>query len=325
MIRHGYSPTSVSCTSAAAVDLATYVHPELRPFFAQIKAQFGTEPVSQANLATMRQGKYAAPLRPAPIWTERFIPGPPGSPDVRIYVVNAGKQGEVKPAVLYLHGGGFVGGAAERDLGRNQALAAELDCVVVSVDYRLAPETPFPGALEDSYSALEWLYRHAQELGVDPRRIGVMGESAGGGHAAMLTIAARDRREFSIAYQCLIAPMLDDRTGSTCQKPPYMGAVIWNQASNVFGWTSLLGVPAGSPIVPLGSVPARVQDVRGLSPETDRIAGEPCGSRRHVKAGWSSPPLRRWLPVVRGTCPAPIQPPEEGEIGHHARPFRLIG
>jgi acetyl esterase/lipase len=93
-----------------------------------------------------------------------------------------------------------------------------------------------------------------------------MGESAGGGHAAMLAIAARDRGEVPLVYQALIYPMLDDRTGSTRKPPPYIGAVFWTPEENRFGWTSLLGVPAGSARVPNGAVPARIRDLRGLPP-----------------------------------------------------------
>jgi acetyl esterase/lipase len=93
-----------------------------------------------------------------------------------------------------------------------------------------------------------------------------MGESAGGGHAALLAIAARDRGEIPLAYQALIYPMLDDRTGSTRKKPPYMGMVIWDEQRNRFGWSCLLGVPAGSRKVPPGSVPARVENLHGLPP-----------------------------------------------------------
>ena len=147
-----------------------------------------------------------------------------------------------------------------------QQVAREHDCVVVTVDYRLAPETRFPGSLEDNYAALNWLRLSANLLGVDPSRIAVMGESAGGGHAAMLAIAARDRGEVPIAFQLLIYPMLDDRTGSSRQVPPYVGVYIWVPASNRFGWSSLLGVPAGSKTVPAGAVPARVENLAGLAP-----------------------------------------------------------
>ncbi len=147
-----------------------------------------------------------------------------------------------------------------------QKLALKHDCLVVTVDYRLAPETRFPGALEDNYAALRWLHEHAEELGVDRKRIAVMGESAGGGHAAALAIAARDRGEFPICQQILIYPMLDDRTGSSRQPAPWIGTFIWNRAANRFGWSSLLGVPAGSAKVPEGAVPARIGDLSGLPP-----------------------------------------------------------
>jgi acetyl esterase/lipase len=138
--------------------------------------------------------------------------------------------------------------------------------VIVAVDYRLAPETPFPGSLEDNYAALKWLHDSADSLGVDPSRIALMGASAGGGHAAMLAIAARDRGEVPIAFQLLIYPMLDDRTGSSRHVPPHMGKYIWVPDSNRFGWSSLLGVPAGSRVVPAGAVPARVENLAGLPP-----------------------------------------------------------
>jgi acetyl esterase/lipase len=147
-----------------------------------------------------------------------------------------------------------------------QQIAKDHDCTVVSVDYRLAPETPFPGALEDNYAALKWLYANAESLGVDRKRIAVMGESAGGGHSATLTMAARDRGEVPILFQLLIYPMLDDRTGSTRAVAPHIGAFIWTRQANRFGWDVLLGVPAGSRSVPRGSVPARATDLHGLPP-----------------------------------------------------------
>ena len=167
---------------------------------------------------------------------------------------------------MHVHGGGFVLGDAKTSLSHLQEIAAALDCVIVTVDYRLAPETRFPGSLEDNYAGLRWLYANAASLSADRSRIAVMGESAGGGHAAMLAIAARDRGEIPLIYQALIYPMLDDRTGSIRRKPPYQGMIIWNEQRNRFGWSSLLGVPAGSRRVPYGSVPARIENLRGLPP-----------------------------------------------------------
>src|SRR5690606_29991306 len=121
-----------------------------------------------------------------PPYEERKIPGAPGSPDVRIYVIGAKSPGAARPAVLHIHGGGYVAGTALSGVPSLQRLASTHDCVVVTVDYRLAPETKFPGSLEDNYAALRWLHTNAHQLGVDPNRIAVLGESAGGGHAAAL-------------------------------------------------------------------------------------------------------------------------------------------
>jgi triacylglycerol lipase len=146
-------------------------------------------------------------------------------------------------------------------------MVAELGCVAVSVDYRLAPETPFRGGIEDCYAALGWVCKNSAELGVDPRRVGVMGESAGGGLAAALALLARDRGEFPVAFQHLIYPMLDDRT---CVRPdpnPYTGEFLWTAVNNRFGWSSLLGaVVPGSDNVSAYAAAARAKDLTRLPP-----------------------------------------------------------
>lgn len=198
---------------------------------------------------------------------QHFVPGAAGAPDVRVLlytpVSNAGGR---RPACLHMHGGGYVLGSPELNDASNLALAAALDCVVVSVDYRLAPETPFPGALEDCYAALKWLWENADRLGVDRDRIAIAGESAGAGHAAALAIHARDRREVSICFQLLDSPMLDDRTGSAHEPHPYCGEFAWPPENNRFGWRALLGVEPGGPDVPTAAVPARTDDLAGLPP-----------------------------------------------------------
>lgn len=267
------SPFASAAKAAAAgglagqFDLLPYVHPELRPIAKAMLASTKGWDVTAKTLPIIRKAPQPAPPPLAdPGWTERLIPGPRGAPDVRIFVVNARPSEPTRPAILHMHGGGFILGDVRGELRSIQETAAALDCVVVSVDYRLAPETRFPGALEDNYAALKWLASNAAALGADRTRIAVMGGSAGGGHAAMLAIAARDRGEIPLAFQALIYPMLDDRTGSTVQKPPQQGAILWTPASNRFGWSSLLGAPAGSARVPYGSVPARVENLRGLPP-----------------------------------------------------------
>src|SRR5258705_2037403 len=174
----------------------------------------------------------ARPPLASPPYVERTIPGRAGAPDVRVYVVNSTAGGAPRAAILYTHGGGFVLGDAKASLNAIQEVALALDCVIVTVEYRLAPETPFPGSLEDNYAGLKWLHANAGELGVDRSRIALAGESAGGGHAAMLAIAARDRGEVPITFQSLVYPMLDDRTGSTRKTPPHIGAFVWTPEYN---------------------------------------------------------------------------------------------
>ncbi len=195
----------------------------------------------------------------------RRIPSLTGAPDVEIYIITPPTAAR-RSAILHIHGGGFIVGTALEYVPVLQAQALALDCVIVTVDYRLAPETPFPGALEDNYAALTWLYAHADDLGADPDRIAIQGESAGGGHAAMLALHARDLGEVPIAFLCLTYPMLDDRTGSLWPVPAHIGAYCWTPKYNRMGWSALLGVAAGSAVVPAGAVPGRAENLTGLPP-----------------------------------------------------------
>lgn len=168
--------------------------------------------------------------------------------------------------ILHIHGGGFVAGSGELLETSHRQLCAELRCAVVSVDYRLAPETVFPGNLEDCYAALSWIFERATAFDVDPQRIGVMGESAGGGLAAALALLARDRSTYSPAFQHLVCPMLDDRT-CVCENPhPFTGEFVWTAGNNHFGWSSLLGSVPGAQNVSAYAAPARATDLAGLPP-----------------------------------------------------------
>lgn len=210
---------------------------------------------------------------------ERSVPGAPGAPEVRVLVyAPPGPARAGRPAMLDIHGGGYVIGSADMSDAANRTLALTHDCVVVSVDYRLAPETPWPGALEDCYAALCWLHANAEALGVDAARIAVGGSSAGGGHAAALAIHARNRARIDPAapvpcFQLLDIPMLDDRTGTSADPHPYCGEFTWTAEHNRFGWGALLGMAPGGPDVPEAAVPARVQDLTGLPPAYILIGG----------------------------------------------------
>lgn len=147
-----------------------------------------------------------------------------------------------------------------------KSIVSTIGCVAVSVDYRLAPETPHPGPVEDCYAALTWLYTHAEELGVDTTRIALAGASAGGGLAAGLAVLTRDRGEVPLAFQLLIYPMLDDRTVTSTEPHPHTGEYIWTPEANRFGWTALLGQePGGTGVSPYAAA-ARADHLEGLPP-----------------------------------------------------------
>jgi triacylglycerol lipase len=168
-----------------------------------------------------------------------------------------------RPAVLHAHGGGYILGSAKSMIAGVQRMAIDADCVVVSVDYRLAPETPHPGPVEDCYAALKWLHANAASLNVDANRIAVAGESAGGGLAAALALLARDRGEIAILHQHLIYPMIDDRTCVRATSP-HIGEFVWSRESNHFGWSALLGcAPGGADISPYAAA-ARAETLAGL-------------------------------------------------------------
>jgi acetyl esterase/lipase len=244
--------------------LLAAVNPELREYARPMLAWRTGPPLSQTYRDIRKQTASApAPLPGIPV-VKHTIPVSAGVPAVTIYVINAG--GRDRPAILHTHGGGFVLGNAASEVRDKQAMAKELDCVIVTVDYALAPEATYAVSVEQNYAALKWLHANAGELGVDRSRIAVMGESAGGGHAALLAIVARDRHEVPLAFQCLVYPMLDDRTGTTRMPPWPIGQLAWDVPANRFGWRSFLGRTPGTAGVPAAAVPARTASLRGLPP-----------------------------------------------------------
>jgi triacylglycerol lipase len=180
-----------------------------------------------------------------------MVAGPDGAPDVRLLVfgqdARTDETGVGLPSILYIHGGGFVAGDPEMVSETCAALARETRSVVVAVDYRLAPETPFPGPLEDCFAALSWIHDHAHRLGIDTGRIALLGQSAGGGLAAALAQLTRDRGGPRVATQFLLYPMLDARTGTTDEPVhnPSVGQFLWTRSANRFGWDAMRG---GQPV-----------------------------------------------------------------------------
>lgn len=191
------------------------------------------------------------------------VPGDGGQPPVEVRVYTPHRRSS-DGALLWIHGGGYIVGSAAEDDPAAGGMAARLGIVVVSVEYRLAPEHPFPAAHDDCLTALRWLHAQAAELGVDPARIAVGGESAGGGLAAALVLRAHDE-SIPVCFQYLIYPMLDDRT---VQRAEADGAwhVIWSPPSNRYGWASYLGHEPGTRDASPYAVPARRASLAGLPP-----------------------------------------------------------
>jgi acetyl esterase/lipase len=239
------------------------IDPDLLPVLETMpQMQFSTEALPAVR-AAMNELSATLPPDELPVTvTEVRVPGPAGAPEVRVLVYRPSTGTGPWPVLFHIHGGGHVIGTPELMAPRNRQLCADLGCMIVATSYRLSPETSFPGSLEDCYAALRWTHRHAAELGGDPTRLAVIGESAGGGLAAGLCLLARDRGEAPVTFQHLIYPMLDDRTGAH----PYGGRVVWTPADNHFGWSAMLGrEPGGADISPYAA-PARAEDLAGLPP-----------------------------------------------------------
>lgn len=219
-------------------------------------------PALRAMMADMIAG-MTLPDLPVSI-EEIWAPGRDGA--VRALLFRPLGASGTLPAVLDIHGGGYVIGAPEMSRPGLMALAHDIQCLILSVDYRLAPDTPFPGPLEDCYAALACLHDQAQALGIDATRIAVSGSSAGGGLAAALCLLAGDRGDYSIAFQQLEAPMLDDRTCTRADPHPLTGEFVWTADHNRFGWTALLGDAPGGEDVSAYATPARAVDLSRLPP-----------------------------------------------------------
>jgi acetyl esterase/lipase len=204
----------------------------------------------------------AQPLPPDVTTSDHYATADDGAQiTMRWYVKDGATPGS---AVLFFHGGGYIFGHIDLFDGPVSRYVSASGVPMLSIEYRRAPEHPFPTPLEDGYAGLRWLHDHAAELGVNPGRIGVMGDSAGGGMAAALTILARERVGPKIARQILIMPMLDDRTRTP--DPHIAPYALWSYDDSATAWPALLGEAAGGPDVPATAAPARLEDATDLPP-----------------------------------------------------------
>lgn len=197
---------------------------------------------------------------------EEFIPSPGGAPNVRTIIYQKKDAPAKSPAIVYFHGGGMIAGHPGVDDPKCQQLVSDMGFKIFSVDYRLAPEVPYPGPLEDCYTVLSYVFDNADKLGVDKGKIAVGGESAGGGLSASICLLARDRKKYNIAFQLLIYPWLNDKTAITTDPGPAFGEYVWTRDANKFAWKCYIGDKAGGDETPGYAAALRAKDVSNLPP-----------------------------------------------------------
>jgi acetyl esterase/lipase len=194
--------------------------------------------------------------------TDRVVPGEPGDPDITVRGIKPADSEGPLPLVYWIHGGGFIFGSGLMPDPRLEHWVKDLGCCVVSVEYRLAPESPFPAALHDCYAGLRWAV-----AALAPSRVVVVGASAGGGLAASLSHLVRDRGELHLDYLALIYPMIDDRRTTPSSQ---LDTVVWTPGANRLGWEWYLGEATETPVL---AAVARATDLSGLPPTFVGVGG----------------------------------------------------
>lgn len=234
---------------------------QLHPEIAQAVEGMAVE-MNDEFVAVVRSYEMPRPLLSGAVeCTEHRVPG---EPELRARVHRPKGVDGALPCVYWIHGGGYVIGTCDMDDARLDDWCRTLGVVAVSVEYRLAPEYPYPVPLEDCHRGLVWTFQHALEFGIDAERVGIAGLSAGGGLAAALALLVRDRGEPSIAFQLLDSAMLDDRQITPSSQVD--GLPLWSRESNTYGWRSYLGERHGTDDLPYTAAAARAEDLAGLPP-----------------------------------------------------------
>ncbi len=244
------------------MDAQTLIDPELAAAAELMPEQLGE--ITRDNLAEVRamvaqMGERFTADTEGVDTTERTIPGKGG--DIRLYISQAQGASEKQPCLLWLHGGGYLLGDGDEPVG--PVFAGQLGCTVVSVDYRLAPEHPFPAGPDDCYDALLWVHQHAESLGIDPSRIGIGGASAGAGMSAGVALMSRDRQGPALSFQFLLYPMLDNLHNTAS------GALdnhaVWNRQTSLNAWEMYLDGTPGLQASPYAAA-GRAEDLSRLPP-----------------------------------------------------------
>ncbi|MCU7723346.1 alpha/beta hydrolase [Actinoplanes sp. KI2] len=263
------APVPLDAELQLAYDAYLAEEPELAPMspalLPRIRAEVDAEVAALTDLS--HGGRF--------IVAEPSVPGLDGAPEVPLLVCTPAGAPAARPALYFIHGGGFF--CNDHRLGLDQLLetAERFGATLVSVGYRLAPEHPYPAQIDDAYAGLRWVAGHANALGIDPERIVVTGYSAGGGLGAALALTVRDKGGPRLLGQLLMSPMLDDRNDSASAMQ--MDAIeFWDRSYNGFGWSSLLGDLRGETEVPQYAAPARATDLTGLPPAFLDVGSAEC-------------------------------------------------
>jgi acetyl esterase/lipase len=252
-------------------DLTELLDPELKGPIKKMLSQM--PPQSFDDLPAARAASQQMMAAMKALWPtlhgvtieNRTIPGPDGSPDVTVRIYRPEKTSGRLPSLLWIHGGGYMLGELEQEDLTAKQFTLAVDCVVVSVEYRLAPEHPYPAPLDDCYAALKWLVGHAESLGVDGTRIAIGGASAGGGLAAGLALLARDRAEVKTIFQLLVYPMIND-CNITPPSDTLPDTLFWTRENNLMGWRSYLGGEPGGRGISCYAAASRAENLEGLPP-----------------------------------------------------------
>jgi acetyl esterase/lipase len=243
------------------------IDPELVPILASLPADLDmSDPAALLAGRAAREIFFAStPDRDDVVKEDRRVPGPAGAPEVEIRIYRPKDAGEGPLGGIFeIHGGGFVAGSIQMMDPWCQAVVAQVGAVLVSVEYRLAPEHPFPAGLEDCYAALVWTAEHAAELGIDPERLAIAGQSAGGGLAAATALLARDRDGPALRFQLLEIPELDDRLETPSMRA-FTDTPLWSRPNAEWSWRHYLGPDHTGEVSPYAA-PSRAKDLAGLPP-----------------------------------------------------------
>jgi acetyl esterase/lipase len=248
------------------MDILKKMDPELREAFLTVPSVDNTQDLVEIRKALnsmLMQMCSEIPRNDRVIAEDMYIPGPTDSPDVHVRLYSpAAKNAEFLPAVLYMHAGGFFFGNIDICDAICTHYVDTIGCMIVSVDYRLAPENPYPAAPEDCYAALRWMFLSGDEFGINRDRIALYGSSAGGGLAAAVALMARDRKEIGVAFQLLVYPSLDSRA-TTPSSQAITDSRVWNKVLAAKSWRAYLG-NEDEEAAPSYASPAAANDLSGL-------------------------------------------------------------